>query len=68
MRIDIEDKFDQTCTELLVKASLDSGGRGRPRVIYDVTAALSKLGKASLLPKNCRSNIRIYLAPIMCVT
>ena len=45
VRIDIIDKFDATCTELLVTASLDSGGRGRPRVIYDVTAALSRFGE-----------------------
>ena len=45
VRIEIIDKFDATCTELLVTASLDSGGRGRPRVIYDVTAALSRFGE-----------------------
>lgn len=48
MRIDIKDVFDGTCTELLVTAFLDSGGRGRPRVTYDVTAALSSLGESSL--------------------
>ena len=45
LRIDIKDVFDGTCTELLVTAFLDSGGRGRPRVTYDVTAALSSLGE-----------------------
>ena len=45
MRIEIRDVFDQTSTELLVTAFLDSGGRGRPRVTYDVTTALSQLGE-----------------------
>ena len=44
VRIAIKDVYDDTCTELLVTASLDSGGRGRPRVTYDVTAALNTLG------------------------
>ena len=30
-------------TQLLVTAPVDSGGRGRPRVTYDVTAALNSL-------------------------
>lgn len=44
LRIEIKDVFDQTSTELLVTAFLDSGGRGRPRVTYDVTTALNQLG------------------------
>lgn len=44
VRIAIKDVYDDTCTELLITASLDSGGRGRPRVTYDVTAALNALG------------------------
>jgi hypothetical protein len=44
VRIAIKDVYDDTCTELLITASLDSGGRGRPRVTHDVTAALSALG------------------------
>ncbi|KAK9831988.1 hypothetical protein WJX81_006685 [Elliptochloris bilobata] len=44
VRIAIKDVYDDTCTELLITASLDSGGRGRPRVTYDVTAALNTLG------------------------
>ncbi len=44
VRITIKDVYDDTCTELLITASLDSGGRGRPRVTHDVTAALSALG------------------------
>ena len=47
VRIAIKEIYDDTCTELLVTANLDSGGRGRPRVTYDVTAALSSLGEAS---------------------
>lgn len=43
LRISIRDVFDATCTELLVTAYLDSGSRGRPRVTYDVTAALNAL-------------------------
>ena len=37
------DVYDETCTELLITANLDSGGRGRPRVTYDVTAALNAM-------------------------
>lgn len=44
VRIDIRDVYDETCTELRVTAPLDSGGRGRPRVTYDVTAALNAMG------------------------
>ncbi|CAL8469360.1 g8901 [Coccomyxa elongata] len=44
VRIDIKDVYDETCTELRVTAALDSGGRGRPRVTYDVTAALNAMG------------------------
>lgn len=41
--ISIKDVYDDTCTELLVLANLDSGARGRPRVTYDVTAALNAM-------------------------
>ena len=44
VRIDVKDVYDETCTELRVMAALDSGGRGRPRVTYDVTAALNAMG------------------------
>ncbi|KAK9803674.1 hypothetical protein WJX72_010742 [[Myrmecia] bisecta] len=43
VRISVKDVYDGTCTELLVSANLDSGGRGRPRVTYDVTAALNHM-------------------------
>lgn len=41
--ISVKDVYDETCTELLVLANLDSGARGRPRVTYDVTAALNAM-------------------------
>ena len=41
--ISIKDVYDETCTELLVLANLDSGARGRPSVSYDVTAALNAM-------------------------
>lgn len=44
VRISIKDVYDSVCTELCVTANVDSGGRGRPRVTYDVTKALSNLG------------------------
>ena len=44
VRIDIKDAFDATCTELTVTAAIDSGGRGRPRVTFDVTQGLSVAG------------------------
>lgn len=44
VRIDIKDSFDATCTELTVTANIDSGGRGRPRVTFDVTQGLSAAG------------------------
>ena len=50
VRIAIKDVYDDTCTELLITASLDSGGRGRPRVTYDVTAALNTLGARPCAP------------------
>ena len=53
VRIDVKDVYDETCTELLVTAALDSGGRGRPRVTYDVTAALNAMG-AHPAPLPCR--------------
>lgn len=48
VRIDVKDVYDETCTELRVTAALDSGGRGRPRVTYDVTAALANMGELML--------------------
>lgn len=53
VRIDVKDVYDETCTELRVTAALDSGGRGRPRVTYDVTAALANMGMFSLKPSRC---------------
>jgi hypothetical protein len=50
VRISIKDVYDSLCTELCVTANVDSGGRGRPRVTYDVTKALSSLGKCVLIP------------------
>lgn len=44
VRISLRDVFDGCCTELLVTAPLDTGGRGRPRVTFDVTQALSLAG------------------------
>ena len=44
LRIDLRDAFDTACTELTVTAALDSGGRGRPRVTFDVTQGLSVAG------------------------
>lgn len=44
VRISLRDVFDGCCTELLVSAPLDTGGRGRPRVTFDVTQALSLAG------------------------
>lgn len=38
------DAFDASCTELTVTANIDSGGRGRPRVTFDVTQGLSAAG------------------------
>ena len=49
VRIDVKDVYDETCTELRVTAALDSGGRGRPRVTYDVTAALANMGAPHIL-------------------
>jgi hypothetical protein len=51
VRIDIKDVYDETCTELLVTAALDAGGRGRPRVTYDVTAALNAMGALNAVPE-----------------
>ena len=51
VRIDVKDVYDDTCTELRVTAALDSGGRGRPRVTYDVTAALANMGTPT--PPSC---------------
>lgn len=44
VRIDIKDAFEASCTELTVTANIDSGGRGRPRVTFDVTQGLSAAG------------------------
>ncbi|KAL4458483.1 hypothetical protein ABPG75_013348 [Micractinium tetrahymenae] len=44
VRIDIKDCYDATATELTVTANIDSGGRGRPRVTFDVTQGLSAAG------------------------
>ncbi|KAL6777150.1 hypothetical protein ACKKBF_B20360 [Auxenochlorella protothecoides x Auxenochlorella symbiontica] len=44
VRITLRDVFDACCTELVVTAPLDTGGRGRPRVTFDVTQALSVAG------------------------
>ncbi|PSC71312.1 ACT domain-containing ACR9-like [Micractinium conductrix] len=42
--ISLKDSFDATCTELTISANIDSGGRGRPRVTFDVTQGLSAAG------------------------
>ena len=44
--ITIEDVFDSACTQLSIRCSVDSAGRGRPRVIYDTSHALDKAGCA----------------------
>ncbi|CAG9467632.1 unnamed protein product [Pedinophyceae sp. YPF-701] len=44
VRITLNPVYDGAFTNLTVKAPVDSGGRGRPRVIYDVTRALSSAG------------------------
>lgn len=44
VRIDLRDAFDACATELTVTANIDSGGRGRPRVTFDVTQGLSAAG------------------------
>ncbi|KAI3435844.1 hypothetical protein D9Q98_001902 [Chlorella vulgaris] len=44
VHINIRDVFDASCTELTVTAFIDSGGRGRPRVTFDVTQGLSAAG------------------------
>lgn len=49
LRIEIKTPPEGEFTELLVTAFLDSGGRGRPRVTYDVTTALSSLGEEESL-------------------
>ena len=68
--ISIKDVYDETCTELLVLANLDSGARGRPRVTYDVTAALNAwrmctlsplLGMLSSVHKSCTGSWSIVL-------
>uniref|UniRef100_A0A061R5B4 Act-like superfamily protein isoform 1 n=1 Tax=Tetraselmis sp. GSL018 TaxID=582737 RepID=A0A061R5B4_9CHLO len=42
-KVSTRDVYDGLCTELKVVAGVDSGGRGRPKVTYDVTHALSTL-------------------------
>ena len=59
LRIEIKDVFDQTSTELLVTAFLDSGGRGRPRVTYDVTTALNQLGES-----RCKLLLLLRVSPV----
>lgn len=44
VRIELRDAYDAACTELTVTANIDSGGRGRPRVTFDVTQGLSAAG------------------------
>ncbi len=61
VRIDIKDVYDETCTELRVTAALDSGGRGRPRVTYDVTAALNAMGACLHLPLKLPVILRVLL-------
>lgn len=41
VRIAIRDIHERTVTEIVVTAQIDSGGKGRPRVTYDVTEALN---------------------------
>lgn len=43
VRIRIRADLEENVTQLLVTAPVDSGGRGRPKVTYDVTAALNRL-------------------------
>ncbi|KDD71966.1 hypothetical protein H632_c4084p0, partial [Helicosporidium sp. ATCC 50920] len=44
VRIELRDAFQGTATELLIAAPVDSGGRGRPRVTFDVTQGLAIAG------------------------
>ena len=44
LTISVTDSPTQGLTQLSVTAPVDSGGGGRPRVLYDVTAGLAKLG------------------------
>ena len=48
LTIAITESAHEGCTQLCVTAPVDSGGGGRPRVLYDVTASLAKLGKSLL--------------------
>ena len=42
--IELRDAPGRRCTELTVEAAIDSGGRGRPRVTFDVTQGLCCAG------------------------
>ena len=44
LAITVADSPQEGLTQLRVTAPVDSGGGGRPRVLYDVTAGLAKLG------------------------
>lgn len=48
------DAFDASCTELTVTANIDSGGRGRPRVTFDVTQGLSAAGVGVFMADGAR--------------
>lgn len=54
VRITLRDVFDACCTELVVTAPLDTGGRGRPRVTFDVTQALSVAGLGVFMADGAR--------------
>lgn len=43
-RIEVNDTMEGAATEVKVAAEVDAGGRGRPRVTYDVTQGLSSAG------------------------
>ena len=44
LTISVADCPEEGDTLLTVTAPVDSGGGGRPRVLYDVTAGLARLG------------------------
>lgn len=54
VRIELRDAYDACATELTVTADIDSGGRGRPRVTFDVTQGLSAAGVGVFMADGAR--------------
>ena len=63
VRIQIRADLEDDVTQLLVTAPVDSGGRGRPRVTYDVTAALNRLS----MPAHVRARYLQLAASCCCI-